>query len=198
MKKVLVAYTTNSGSTEDVVKVISEELGNNGDQVTISRLEEIHSITGFDTVIVGAPMILGWHRSARKFIKQHQSALSRIPVAYFCTAMSLTVPEGHSETTTPVYLDTSLAKPPKREGHLNFKESYTLVSNYLKPILASAPEVKPVSVGFFGGRLDLYKLKVLQMLFVMVIIGAQPGDLRNYPAIREWASGLRDSMLKTL
>ena len=148
-------------------------------------------------MIVGAPMILGWHRSARKFIKQHQSALSRIPVAYFCTAMSLTVPEGHSETTTPVYIDASLAKPPKREGHLAFKESYTLASNYLKPILASAPDVKPVSVGFFGGRLDLYKLKLLQMLFVMVIIGAQPGDLRNYSAIREWAAGLRDSMLKT-
>jgi hypothetical protein len=35
------------------------------------------------------------------------------------------------------------------------------------------------------------------MLFVMVIIGAQPGDLRNYAAIREWAARLRDSMLKT-
>jgi menaquinone-dependent protoporphyrinogen IX oxidase len=195
MKKALVAYTTNSGSTEDVAKVIAEELGKNGDQVTSSRLEETHSIAGFDAVIVGAPMILGWHRSARKFIKQHRKDLSCIPVAYFCTAMSLTVPASYSETTTPVYLDASLAKPPKREGHLNFKESYTLASNYLKPILASAPEVKPVSVGFFGGRLDLYKLKLLQMLFVMVIIGAQPGDLRNYPAIREWAAGLRGSLL---
>jgi menaquinone-dependent protoporphyrinogen oxidase len=194
MKKILVAYTTNSGSTEDVAKVITEELGRNGDQVTISRLEEINRITGYDAVIVGAPMILGWHRSARKFIKQNQSNLSRIPVAYFCTAMTLTVPEGYSETTTPVYIDASLAKLPKREGRLDIKESYTLASNYLKPILASAPAVKPVSVGFFGGRLDLYKLKLLQMLFVMVIIGAQPGDMRNYPAIREWAARLRDSM----
>ncbi len=198
MKKVLVAYTTNSSSTEDVANFIAEELGKNGDQVTISRLEEIRSINDFDAVIVGAPMILGWHRSARKFIKKHQSALSRIPVAYFCTAMSLTVPASHSDTTTPVYIDASLAKSPKTEGHLNYKERYTLATNYLKPILASAPKVKPVSVGFFGGRLDLYKLKLLQMLFVMVIIGAQPGDLRNYPAIREWAAGLRDSMLKTL
>jgi menaquinone-dependent protoporphyrinogen IX oxidase len=195
MKKILVAYTTNSGSTEDVVKVIAEELGTNGDQISISRLEEIQSIKGFDAVVVGAPMILGWHRSARKFIKQQQSDLSRIPVAYFCTAMSLTVPAGFSETTTPLYFDASLAQPPKRGGHLTFKENYTLASNYLKPILSSAPGVKPVSVGFFGGRLDLYKLKLLQMLFVMVIIGAQPGDLRNYPAIREWATGLRDSML---
>jgi menaquinone-dependent protoporphyrinogen IX oxidase len=197
MKKVLVAYSTNSGSTEEVVKVIAEELGKNGDKVTLSRLEEISNITAYDAVIVGAPMILGWHRSARRFIKRHQSALSRIPVAYFCTAMSLTVPADHSETTTPLYIDSSLAQPPKKEGHLTFKENYTLASNYLKPILASAPEVKPVSVGFFGGRLDLYKLKLLQMLFVMVIIGAQPGDLRNYPAIREWTASLRDSLLLT-
>jgi hypothetical protein len=32
------------------------------------------------------------------------------------------------------------------------------------------------------------------MLFVMVIIGAQPGDLRNWPAIREWSGGLRESL----
>ncbi len=89
---------------------------------------------------------------------------------------------------TPVYLDTELVKPPKRESSLGFKESYTLVDNYLKPILKAAPEVKPVSVGFFGGKLELFKLKLLQMLFVMVIIGAQPGDLRNWPAIREWSS----------
>jgi hypothetical protein len=112
--------------------------------------------------------------------------------------MSLTVPANHPDATSTIYLDASLAKPPKKEGHLNFKERYTLASNYLKPILASAPDVKPVSVGFFGGRLHLYKLKLLQMLFVMVIIGAQPGDIRNYSAIREWAAGLRDSMLKTL
>ncbi len=90
MKKVLIAYTTNAGSTEDVARVVLEELGKDGVQITVSRLEEIHNIDGFDAVIVGAPMILGWHRSARKFIHQHRLELSRIPVAYFCTAMSLT------------------------------------------------------------------------------------------------------------
>ena len=194
MKTVLIAYTTNAGSTEDVARVIAEETGKGGAVTTVSRLEEIRSVEGYDAVIVGAPMILGWHRSARKFIHQYRQELSRIPVAYFCTAMSLTSRPEHGKGLPAIFLDPKLVKSPKREGRLDFKESYTLADNYLKPILKAAPEVKPVSVGFFGGKLELFKLKLFQMLFVMVIIGAQPGDLRNWPAIREWSGGLRESL----
>lgn len=194
MKKVLIAYTTNAGSTEDVARVIAEETGKDGAVTTVSRLEEINSVEGYDAVIVGAPMILGWHRAARKFIHQHRQELSRIPVAYFCTAMSLTSRPADGKGLPPLFLDPTLVKSPKREGRLDLKESYTLADNYLKPILKAAPEVKPVSVGFFGGKLELFKLKLLQLLFVMVIIGAQPADLRNWTAIREWSSGLRGSL----
>lgn len=194
MKKVLIAYTTNAGSTEDVARVIAEEAGKDGVLTTVSRLEDISSLEGYDAVIVGAPMILGWHRSARKFIHEHRQELSRIPVAYFCTAMSLTSRSENAKGLPPMFLDPNLVKSPKREGRLDFKESNTLANNYLKPILRAAPEVKPVSVGFFGGKLELFKLKLLQLLFVMVIIGAQPADLRNWTAIREWASGLRESL----
>jgi hypothetical protein len=39
-------------------------------------------------------------------------------------------------------------------------------------------------------------LKLLQMLFVLLVIQAQPGDRRNWPVIREWAAGLRTQLLK--
>lgn len=194
MKKVLIAYTTNSGSTEDVARVIAEELGKGGAETTVNRLEQIQSLDGYDAVIVGAPMILGWHRAARKFIHQYRQDLSRIPVAYFCTAMSITARPDQPQGSIPVYLDAANVKPPKHGNRLEFKESYTLVENYLKPILNSAQEVRPVSVGFFGGKLELFRLKLLQMLFVMVIIGAQPADLRNWTAIREWAAELRTKL----
>jgi menaquinone-dependent protoporphyrinogen IX oxidase len=120
-------------------------------------------------------------------VKQHRAELSRLPVAYFCTAMSLTTLPGSTEFAALVYLDPMLVKEPKKPNRPSFKERYTLVGNYLKPILGSVPDVKPVSVAFFGGRLELFRLKFLQMLFVMVIIGAQPGDMRNWTAIQEWA-----------
>jgi hypothetical protein len=35
------------------------------------------------------------------------------------------------------------------------------------------------------------------MLFVLLVIQAQPGDLRNWPAIREWAASLRSELLES-
>jgi menaquinone-dependent protoporphyrinogen IX oxidase len=157
-------------------------------------MEEIDSLDGFDAVVIGAPMILGWYRSARKFIRKHQQALAGIPVAYFCSAMTLTVPDGWQYKSLPVFVDPALAKP--RTHRISIKENYTHSENYLKPILKAAPGVTPVSVAFFGGRLEYFRLKLLQVLFVMVIVGAQPVDLRNWSAIREWGAGLQTSYKK--
>jgi hypothetical protein len=38
---------------------------------------------------------------------------------------------------------------------------------------------------------------LLQMLFVLLVIQAQPGDRRNWPVIREWAAGLRAQLLNS-
>jgi menaquinone-dependent protoporphyrinogen oxidase len=195
MKNVLIAYATNAGSTTKVAQVIGEELGKDGAQVQVCRLAEVTSVKPYDAVVIGAPMIMGWHGDAVKFVKKHQQALSHVPVAYFLTAMSLTQTNETSVGATPIYVDPRLAKPPKNEKRLSFKERYATATNYLRPVLDAAPSVKPVSAGFFGGRLELYRLPLLQMLFVLLVIQAQPGDLRNWPAIREWATNLRTELL---
>lgn len=198
MQKVLIAYATNAGSTAQVAEVVGEELGKNGSQVSVCRLAEVTSVEPYDAVVVGAPMIMGWHSAAIKFIKQHQHALSHKGVAFFLTAMNLTQTNEKHTGAIPIYVDPALAKPPKNIKRLSFKERYATATNYLRPVLDAAPLVKPVSVGFFGGKLELYRLKLLQMLFVMLVIQAQPGDFRNWPAIREWAanlSGLLESKL---
>ena len=90
MRKILIAYTTNSGTTEEVARAIGEELDKKGNAVRILRLEEVTSLEGYQAVVVGAPMILGWQRSAQQFVKHHQADLAQKQVAYFCTLMSLT------------------------------------------------------------------------------------------------------------
>jgi menaquinone-dependent protoporphyrinogen oxidase len=191
--RILVAYTTNSGSTEEVARAIGERLaaGEHGCQVDVRRLEELAGVESYDAVVIGAPMILGWHRSAVGFLKRHQAALGRVPVALFCTAMSLTETGDRRIGEVAVTVDPFLAKPPARAGRLSLKERYATLSNYLRPVLKAAPAVKPVSIGFFGGKLELFRLRFLQMLFVMLIIRAQPGDARNWAAIRAWADDLR-------
>jgi menaquinone-dependent protoporphyrinogen IX oxidase len=197
MKKILVAFATNAGSTEKVAQVIGEELGRTGAQAQVLRLEEVTSLDGYDAVVVGAPMIMGWHGAAVKFIKQHQSVLSRVPVAYFLTAMSLTQTNETSVGSIPIYVDPALANPPKNVKRLSLKEWYATVTRYLQPVLNAAPSVKPVSVGLFGGKLELFRLPLWQMLFVMLIIQAQPGDFRNWSAIRGWAASLRPMLFES-
>lgn len=68
------------------------------------------------------------------------------------------------------------------------------MSYYLRPVLRAAPEVRPVSAAFLGGKLDLGRLKLLQMLFVLVIIQVQPGDFRVWDYIRQWADHRRSDL----
>jgi menaquinone-dependent protoporphyrinogen IX oxidase len=192
LNKILVAYTTNSGTTEEVAWAIGEELGKSGDPVDVRRLEEVTSLEGYQLVVVGAPMILGWHRAARRFVKENRQALSKLRVAYFFTAMRLTQTGESQIGGIPVNIDPQLATPPANAGRLSLAERYATPANYLKPALKAAPGVKPVSAGFFGGRLDMYRLPWYQMLFVMVVIRAQPGDKRDWDFIRGWAGKLKD------
>lgn len=196
MMRILVAYTTNAGSTEEVAQAIGAELGQGGQTVDVRRLEEVTELEPYQAVIIGAPMILGWRRNAVKFVKKHEGALRRIPVAYFATAMSLTQTDDMTVGSIPVCIDANLARPPKKAGRLGLKERYATLPNYVHPMLKAAPSIRPVSIGIFGGKLELFRLKFLQMLFVMLIIQAPPGDVRNWDAIRGWAAGIRATLVE--
>jgi len=187
MKKILVTYATNSGTTTDVAQAIGEEIVKTGNEVDVLPLEEISSLENYTAVAIGAPMIMGWHRSATKFVKKNNQALSKVPVALFITCMSLTQTGESQVDGVSITVDPKLPVAPKQSGKLSFKEKYSTVTNYLRPILKASPNVKPINVAFFGGRLDMYRLKWWQALFVMAIIQAPPGEKRNWEAIRAWA-----------
>jgi len=196
MSKFLVAYTTNSGTTEEVAKAIGEELGRGGAEVEVHRLEEVTNLESYTAVVVGAPMIMGWHRSAMRFIKKNQEVLSKLPVAYFITAMRLTKTAENAVDSIPIITDPLIAKPPKNPARLGFKERYSLATNYIRPMLKQAHFVKPISVGIFGGRLEYYRLKWYQVLFVIAVIQVRPGGSHNWTFIQQWAANLRPLLEK--
>jgi menaquinone-dependent protoporphyrinogen oxidase len=190
--RVLVAYASNAGSTADVAKAIAEELALTGAQVDTRPVAELEraDLSGYAAVVLGAPMILGWHRGAEKFLKTHRGELANTRVALFATAMTMTETGAPVPGQTPLFIDPKLPKPPRKPGRLGIKERFTTREHYLGPIRKSAGEAQPVSIAFFRGKLDFGRLKFLQMLFVMLIVGAQPGDYRNWDAIRGWAREL--------
>jgi menaquinone-dependent protoporphyrinogen oxidase len=191
---ILVTYATLSGSTTQVAEAIGETLGQEGAQVDVRPIKDVEDISDYEAVVVGGPMIMGWHREARRFLKKHQGALSQKPVAYFMTALNLTKTSQESVDGVPIYCDPRLPKAPEKPDKLSFKENYATPSRYLGPVLKIAPKVKPVSVGFFGGKLDYSRLNILHMLFVMLIIQARPGDHRDWEAIGAWAASLRRAL----
>jgi len=182
-----VTYATFAGSTVEVAQAVGEELAKGGFQVDVLPIGEVGDLQGYGAVVVGAPMILGWHRAARRFLRRHRKALQRLPLAVFVMAISLTETGETSVDGVPVTLDEQLTKPPRSPGRLSFRERYATLANYLQPILRVA---RPASIGMFAGRLEYGRLKWWAVLFVMVIIQATAGDRRNWPAIRAWAAGL--------
>jgi len=190
MKRILVTYATMAGSTAEVAQTIAEELAGSGLQVEILPINEVESLAGFDGVVVGGPMIMGWHRAALRFLRKNRGAFERIPLAVFVLAMSLTRTGEMDLDCAPVYVDEKLPKPPKDEGRLNFRERYARLANYLRPILQATRPIKPASIGVFGGRLEYGRLKWWAVLFAMLIVQAPAGERRNWPAIRAWAQGI--------
>lgn len=190
VKRVLVVYATFAGSTVEVAQAVGEELGRSGLQVEVRPIGEVRDLRGYDAVVVGAPMILGWHRAALRFLRRHRQALQDKPLAVFVMAISLTESSETLLKGVPITLDEQLPKPPRRPGRLSFRERYATLANYLRPILRSTRPASPASIGIFAGRMEYGRLKWWAVLFVMVIIQATAGDRRNWPAIRAWAAKL--------
>jgi menaquinone-dependent protoporphyrinogen IX oxidase len=186
MKKILVTYATNAGSTVKVAQAVADELAKTA-QVDILPLEKATALDGYSTIVLGAPMIVGWHRGALAFLKRNQTALSRVPLAIFVTCVNLTKTNETSLEGVPLFIDEKLPKAPKNPARLGIKENYSTPKNYLTPILKL---VKPVSIGIFGGSLQYFSMKWWQVPFVLLAIQAAPGDKRNWKAISEWASQL--------
>ena len=191
MSRVLVAYSTNSGSTEGVAQAIADELTLAGHSAEACAIADVKDLGGFDTIVIGAPMIFGWHAEARRFLRRHKVELAAKKVALFACAMRLTVVPGEAQPDVPLVLDPNLVSEPQTIGKLNFKERFTALGHYLEPMLKAAPDVKPVSVAFFKGSLDMRKLKWWQAAFVMLVVQATPGDYRDMEFVRVWARKLR-------
>jgi menaquinone-dependent protoporphyrinogen oxidase len=198
-KRVLVGFVSNAGSTEEVAREIGESLRCHDVEVEVRRLSEVDDVSGYDAAVIGAPMIVGWHRRATRFIRRHQDPLNRIPVACFMTALTLT--DSKQEDVKEIdgieiYRDPQLLKSAKNPDRLSFKERHSSLAFYLKPLLRKALRVRPVGIALFAGKLDYRKLKFLQMVFVMLLFAEKPRDYRNWEHIRSWAAETRPRLLE--
>lgn len=162
----LVAYATRYGSTREVAEAIAATLRESGLEVDIQPMRQVRSVASYRAVVMGAPIYIGsFLKDARRFLSRHSAALATRPVAVF--ALGPTHGAEQALQSARPQLDKELAK---------------------------FPWLKPVAAEMFGGKYDPASLRfpdgLLASLPASPLHGLPAADVRNWTAIRAWASDL--------
>lgn len=163
MKKVLVAYATRAGSTQEVAEAIGRELGVKGCDVNVARVQHVKDVTGYDLIVVGtAARMSKVYSEAVDFLKKHARNFGQAQVAYFYSGAVLNV-------------DT----PERRKQALDSLEPMVQIR-------------KPALIGLFGGNVDPARLSGFWKFAISRIKEGEmaPGDYRDWDAIQSWADEL--------
>jgi menaquinone-dependent protoporphyrinogen oxidase len=165
--RVLIAYASRTGSTAEVAASIAEEFRESDIAADVRAVTKVTDLAPYDAVIVGSGIRAGrMMPEAVTFLQLNQSALSKIPVAYFVVCLTM-------REDTP--------------------ENREIVMNYIEPVLNKLPQIEPVNVGLFGGTMDYKKLPFVQRVLVRMMRFAE-GDYRDWNAISNWAQAVRAQM----
>lgn len=172
--RVLVAYTSQYGSTGGIADAIAKGIHAEDTAVDVIRIEEgtvNQNMGDYSAAIIGSPVIsAAWMPSAVSFVERYQATLQRIPVAYFLASMEL-----------------ALSSDPQAIDNIN---------PVFDKVLAQIPSVTPVAFGLFAGALDYSKMSPLnRALYQYFSPDDTDGDYRDWAAISKWATDLRPSLL---
>jgi menaquinone-dependent protoporphyrinogen oxidase len=158
---VLVGYATRYGSTQEVAEAVAATLRERGLAVDIQPMRDVRTLNQYRAVVLGAPLYMfHWHKDALNFLARHRAALTARPVAIFALGPF------HAE-----------------------EKEYQEVRRQLDKELAKFPWLTPAAIEIFGGKLDPEKLTFPHNL-VPALKKMPASDIRNWMAIRAWASDL--------
>ncbi len=88
--RILIVYTTRYGTTEKAVGLVKKLLGERGHEVEVRRVKENPSPSGYDLVILSAPVYRdGPHWDLMEWVERHREELEEVPKAFFLVAVYL-------------------------------------------------------------------------------------------------------------
>jgi menaquinone-dependent protoporphyrinogen oxidase len=162
---VLVGFATTYGSTQEVAEAIATALREYGLEADCQPASKVRSPEGYAAVVLGAPLsMFHWHKDAKNFLSRHREALAARPVAIFALGPTHDPHDEKEWQDSRAQLDKELAK---------------------------FPWLTPVALEMFGGKFDPAKLRFP----INRLAGKEPAtDIRNWAAIRAWASNLASEL----
>ena len=159
-KRVLVTYSSRTGSTVEVAGEIAKVLKARGLAVDVRPIKEDPPAEDYQAVVIGSPVRMGsWQAETVDYVKRHRQDLSRIPVAVFTVHALNTGDDEQSRGYRAAYLD------------------------------AVRPMLKPVAEAYFTGQLDPARLCAFERLTLRTAAGPAK-DFREWDTIRGWAQAL--------
>jgi menaquinone-dependent protoporphyrinogen oxidase len=83
--KILLAYASTHGSTQEIAEVIASTLSNNGITIDLQPARNVRTLHDYQAIILGAPLYMfRLHKDALRFLSKHKKAFTGgLPLAIF-------------------------------------------------------------------------------------------------------------------
>jgi menaquinone-dependent protoporphyrinogen oxidase len=160
--RVLVAFASKYGATQEIATAIGEVLRNAGLKVEVLQADRVTDVSAYRAVVLGSAVYMGqWRKEAVALLEAHEKALSERPVWLFSSG-----PSGKGD---PVELMSGWKFPEAQ-----------------KPI---AERIHARDTALFHGSLDPEKLSLPEKL-ILKGIKSPLGDFRDWEAVRAWARAI--------
>jgi menaquinone-dependent protoporphyrinogen oxidase len=191
MKKALIVFDTVSGSTGEMAEIIRDKMKNNS--VSISHVNDIKSLDGYDAVIIGSPIRFGGLTAKiKRFIKNYRNELlSKKVILYFSSLYIINLNE-EKQPALKLYIDPTLKMQTISKKDATAMDKTHSIGCYYKAILKQTAGITPAAIAFFNGRLDLQKLNFILRIFMKIVISLtskeREGEFLNPESIRKGAA----------
>jgi menaquinone-dependent protoporphyrinogen oxidase len=164
--RVLVSAASRHGATAEIAQAIGQALSEQGLTVTVISPGEVHSLDGYDAVIIGSAVYMGhWLEPAKGLVTRFHKALIDRPVWLFSSG-----PVGRPSSKLAQSMDQD---PVDLPGMLE--------------------AAHPRDHRRFAGKLDRRVLSLPQRASLLVFRGLN-GDFRDWADIQQWAEDIAQQL----